>query len=284
MNKTFTRTALMAVFALLLFTGGCACKKVEQGYTGIKAHLYGGEKGGVEEVGPGRHWYNPVRTEVYEFPNFIQRIAWTQIPEDASPIDEAIRVMSKDQLEFIVDIGFMYRVSDSPGCSATIFRLYRKPIESITNGPIRDIIRKEVQDVFSQFNASDIYGDKRPVVVNKIDSLITRRLAQIKNDDGTACFETRDFALLKLLPPQTVIAAVEQKIKASQDAEKELEVLRAVRYRAQQDSVKAVQEARNNQMIRQSITPELIEWEKVRKWDGKLPQVAGSGGTIIDLK
>ena len=36
-------------------------------------------------------------------------------------------------------------------------------------------------------------------------------------------------------------------------------------------------------MIAESLTPELIENNKIAQWNGKLPTVSGSGSTIIDI-
>jgi hypothetical protein len=36
-------------------------------------------------------------------------------------------------------------------------------------------------------------------------------------------------------------------------------------------------------MIAESLTPELIENNKISQWDGKLPVVSGSGASIIDI-
>mgnify|MGYP003295619828 CR=1 FL=1 len=42
-------------------------------------------------------------------------------------------------------------------------------------------------------------------------------------------------------------------------------------------------EAAANRAIAESITPELIEYNKIHQWDGKLPQVSGSDGVILNL-
>ena len=42
-------------------------------------------------------------------------------------------------------------------------------------------------------------------------------------------------------------------------------------------------EAAANKAISESLTPRLVEYYKVQQWDGKLPQVSGSDGIIIDF-
>jgi regulator of protease activity HflC (stomatin/prohibitin superfamily) len=48
--------------------------------------------------------------------------------------------------------------------------------------------------------------------------------------------------------------------------------------------IEAESQAKANQMLNTSITPTVLEYKKLNKWNGKLPTVMGSSGTIIDLK
>ena len=41
--------------------------------------------------------------------------------------------------------------------------------------------------------------------------------------------------------------------------------------------------AEANELLKQSISPELIEMEKISKWDGSLPQITGNSTPIVDL-
>ena len=66
-----------------------------------------------------------------------------------------------------------------------------------------------------------------------------------------------------------IINAEQAKIKAEGQAE-------ATR-------IKAAAESEANKMIAESLTTELIEKEKIDKWDGTVPMVSGSGATIIDI-
>ena len=80
---------------------------------------------------------------------------------------------------------------------------------------------------------------------------------------------------------QAVQAQAEQtKIQAEAQAEQ-------ARIKAQGDAdaiqIKAEAEAAANKLIAESLTDELIENNKISRWDGTLPYVSGSGATIIDL-
>ena len=47
---------------------------------------------------------------------------------------------------------------------------------------------------------------------------------------------------------------------------------------------KAKAEAEANRIISNSLTPTLVEYEKIKQWNGILPQVQGSGASIVNLK
>ena len=78
-----------------------------------------------------------------------------------------------------------------------------------------------------------------------------------------------------------MIAAQQEKEKAAVQAEQK-------RIQAEGDAeatrIRSEAEANANREIAASLTPELIENNKIEKWSGNLPQVQGSGATIIDMK
>ena len=45
---------------------------------------------------------------------------------------------------------------------------------------------------------------------------------------------------------------------------------------------RAEAQADANKLLAESLTPEVVEYEKIQKWDGKLPAVVGSG-SILDV-
>ena len=69
----------------------------------------------------------------------------------------------------------------------------------------------------------------------------------------------------------------EQLIAAEADAKQKL-----VASKAEADSVRALAEAQAeaNRKLAQSVTNILIEYEKIEKWDGRLPAVSGSGTLV----
>ena len=79
--------------------------------------------------------------------------------------------------------------------------------------------------------------------------------------------------------------AIERKLIASQNALTAQNDLEKVKYEAEAEITKAKGIAEANRIMQESLTPLLIQRMYIEKWDGKMPQVSGSGVTpMIQVK
>ncbi len=79
----------------------------------------------------------------------------------------------------------------------------------------------------------------------------------------------------KQVAQQKLLKAETEKQTAITNAEAEAETIR----------IKAEAEAKANETLNASLTPNVLEYNKIEKWDGKLPQVTGGDtGTFINLE
>ncbi len=77
----------------------------------------------------------------------------------------------------------------------------------------------------------------------------------------------------KQVAQQQLLKAETEKQTAITNAEAEAEAIK----------IRAEGEAEANRVISQSLTDAVIENKKIEKWNGELPKVSGSAGTIIDF-
>jgi regulator of protease activity HflC (stomatin/prohibitin superfamily) len=88
--------------------------------------------------------------------------------------------------------------------------------------------------------------------------------------------------------------AINQKNVMQQQALTAQNELQKNTFQAQGDSIKAAgrakaitaeaeAQARANQLLAQSITPTLVQYEQMKKWNGQLPQVSGGAVPMIQL-
>ena len=120
-----------------------------------------------------------------------------------------------------------------------------------------------------------------------MQALLTERLA-------TYGILVRQFTLNELRAPTAVMEAINQKNVMQQQALTAENELQKNRYEAQGDSIKAAgramailaeaeAQARANRLLAQSITGTLVQYEYAKRWDGKMPQVAGGNAPLLSL-
>jgi len=76
--------------------------------------------------------------------------------------------------------------------------------------------------------------------------------------------------------------SIERKQIAEQDAITAQKKLEQIKFEAEQAIAKAKGEAESNRLKQITLTPMLIQWETVKKWDGVLPKVTG-GKSLINV-
>jgi regulator of protease activity HflC (stomatin/prohibitin superfamily) len=120
-----------------------------------------------------------------------------------------------------------------------------------------------------------------------VQGILTRRLSP----DG---FNVTQFTINETRVPQAVTEAINAKVAMIQEAQRaEQEVRKTQAVAAQQIAqaegeakarrLRADAEAYSNERIAKSLTPALVEYMKLTKWDGKLPQITGAATPMINL-
>ncbi|WP_448530341.1 SPFH domain-containing protein [Raineya sp.] len=274
----------VAVIVLIITIISSACKRIDAGHVGLVVKLYGSERG-VQDVteATGWVWYNPFTTQIYEFPTFVQNVVFTRDATEGSRSNEEFRVTTKDGLVVSFDVSMNYRVA--PNKAAEIFRKYRKPLEELDKTVMRNYMREAYNKVSGKYTAEQLYEnkiqfqneseaeikgflEKEGFVVEQVVLLNELRLPQGVVDNINAKINARQIALKK-----------EQEV-AQERAEAQKEVEKAKGY-AEAMRIRAEAEAEYNRKLAESISTNLIEYEKIKKWNGQTPQYVGAGGGII---
>ena len=80
------------------------------------------------------------------------------------------------------------------------------------------------------------------------------------------------------MPVEAKQTAQQQALKAEQD-------LARIEVEAQQKITQAQAEAESIRLIQEALakSPDYVDYVKWNKWDGKLPEVVGSDGVLVDV-
>lgn len=280
------KKTLLFVVALIGLLSITSCSKVPAGNIGIKFYLLGSSKGvDMEPLNPGRY-YIGWNEELYVFPTFTQNYVWTHSKDEGSPNDESFNFQDKEGLELKADIGITYHIK--PEKVPVIFQKYKRGIDEITDVFLRNMVRDALVTNSSKFDVEYIYGSGKTALMDSVTVDVRHECQPL------GIIVDKIYWIGKINVPKPVKAAIDMKIKATQIAQQRENELRETEAEAKKQiakaqgiaksiEIKATAEAQANKIVGQSITQNLIQYEKVKKWNGNLPQVSGASA-LINLK
>lgn len=252
--------------------------RVNPGEVGVIVNLFGSHKGVEEkELAVGYHFIKPWEN-LYKFPIFDQNHQWVG--------NESFSFQTSEGLTIQAGIGINFNLT--PSKIHQLFCKYRKGMEEITHSFIRNNIRDAINRASSRMKVEDLIGPKKEEFFTEIHKHISAELEPL----GFNVY--RIFLIGGFDVPETVMKALNLKIEATQRAQQRENELREAEAEAKKQVaiadgqaksqlIKAQSEAQANDLISKSVTAELIQWEGVRKWDGKLPETLAGQGTPFML-
>ncbi len=274
-SLTLATITFIPIFIAWLF----CFKMISPGYVGVVVDLLGDERGvEAKELHVGMHWIAPWRS-VYQFPIFEQNDTW-------EGEREGFNFQTSEGMAVSADIGITYHLRSTS--IPLIFQRYRRGMDEITHVFIRNYIRDAINKSASKTRIEDLYSGKE-FFFEDVEKHVREDLSPIGIE------LTRIYLIGRFHFPQTVISALNAKIEAMQRAQQRENELREAEAEAKKQIAKAEGQARcgilqaeseskANLLLSQSVTPELIQWQAVQKWDGKLPSVTGGATPFIQLK
>ena len=281
MNKRniFQAKVISISIGSVLFLGWLMCfKMISPGYVGVVIDLFGESKGvEAKELHVGAHWIAPWKS-VTQFPIFEQNETWEG--------NHCFNFQTSEGMAVSADVGITYHVK--PECIPVIFQRYRKGMDEITHVFIRNFIRDAINKTASKNKIEDLYSSGKEAFFDDVEAHVRADLDKIGIEIS------RIYLIGRFHFPQNVITALNAKIEAMQRAQQRENELREAEAEAKKQVakaegaakcaiLKAESEAKANLVLAQSITKELIEWQAVQTWDGKLPQVTGNCMPFIQL-
>lgn len=279
-----TKLTVFALFILICLTG---CHKVEPGYAGLKVSVSGSDRGDIEVLDPGRYMVSPT-VDYYDFPTFTV----TAVYED----EDAFVFQSSEGMKVEADIGVSYYFDEDQ--ITHLFTTYRLGADEIRDVVVKNAVRDSFNKVGSKYITDEIIGEKKETLIQEVYEDVAAKLAP----DGIIIRTVSWYNPPR--PPESINAALNAKVEANQnaikaenevaiseaEAEKEkikidteaYKVTAAAEAEAEAIKIRAQAEAEANRIIAQSLTPDLIEYNRIQRWDGANPKiVSGTNSAII---
>lgn len=272
--KRFARPVLsLGVIFILLGAVSAGIVQIDAGYIGVKK-LFGRVQPDV--LPSGLHLINPLM-DIIEVDTRTQNYTMSgQHDEGAQSGDDAIRALTADGLEIIIDLTVLYRVipGDAPRLIKEVGMDYRDKI-------VRPIGRTMIRDNAVYYDAVALYSTKRDEFQARISKSIDEQ------------FKKRGLLLENLLVrnitlPTSVKNAIEAKINAEQEAQKMQFVLQKERQEAERKRVEAQGISDYQRIINESLTEKQLQYEQIKAIkdlaaspNAKMIMMGGKGAPVI---
>lgn len=288
-----------AVFLALILIIGLACcvtclEQIPAGYVGVVYNMNGGVDG--EVLGQGWHLVAPTK-KVTEYSVGLEQSYLSSEDVGDSPDDESFNIPTSDGKTVRVNLEFSYRF-DEERVAETFVMFKGKSGEEIKNTFIKPKVMAWTQEVSARYPVTDIFGDKRTEINAQLDLYLrekfdaygiiidTVNFTDISVDDETAAAIQKKVTAQQELELANIEAET-AKIQAEKDKQvAQIQAEQAIieaEAEAQALLIAAEAEAEANRVVAASLTSELLEQLKYEQWDGKLPTVTGTDGTLIDI-
>ncbi|HEX8348681.1 MAG TPA: prohibitin family protein [Hymenobacter sp.] len=166
--------------------------------------------------------------------------------------DDAIRVLSSDGLEVVIDLTVLYRAvpEKTPQILSTIGENYQDAI-------VRPVTRTRIRDNAVYYEAVALYSTKR-------DEFQTRIFTTIEQDFRKRGLQLEQLLIRNIQLPQSVKRSIESKISAEQDAQKMQFVVQKERQEADRKRVEAQGIADYQKIINAELSDKLLQYETIK--------------------
>ena len=247
-------------------------------------------------MGQGLHFKMPWE-KVTTYPTSLNTAYLSADKHDGDKGDSSFTITSKDAKSLTASISYQYIFNEE--MVVNTFNQFKGMNARDIENEIRGMVKSAVNDVTNRYEATALMGGQR----EQINEDLKTRFNEVFGELGLI---VKSVNLIEVEPDTATQAMVQQKIDEQQkieiakleaervqiENEKKLAEAQAeaeqkkVKAEAEAEAIliKAGAEAEANELLKQSISQELIELEKVQKWNGELSQITGNSTPIIDLK
>lgn len=240
---------VVGIILIILGFVTSSIRQIDAGQVGVTS-LFGNV--GDRPLSSGLNFVNPL-SNVAEFDIKTQNYTMSASHDEGQKSgDDAIRVLTADGLEVVIDLTVLYRLvaADAPKIYSEIGADYMDKI-------VRPITRTRIRDNAVYYDAIALYSTRR-------DEFQTRIYKTIEAD-----FRKRGLLLEQLLIrnidlPTSVKKTIESKINAEQDAQKMQFVLQKEKQEAERKRVEAQGIADYQKIISTGLSDKQLQYEQIK--------------------
>jgi prohibitin 2 len=253
----------LALVAIAATTSLSACAIIEPGQRGVKVSL-----GQLDRnlLNSGMQIYNPATDRIVEY----------SVKQDTK--DGQADPLTADQQPISINYKVLYRIPEGQ-----VLTLYEK----YTGDPYERLVAPQVQEAFRQ-----VVSQYKADAATKNVNIIKNQVLALVRDNVKGLVEVTDIPITHVGLPEILQQAIAQKQVMEQQALQKSYELDKAKKEAEITVATATAQAKSIELQSQALqkSPTLIEYERVKKWDGVLPttmitsgNASGGFGTMIQL-
>lgn len=255
-----TRSVQMSIMVPIVCTLLSACAVVEPGEVAVKITMGKMNQGLLT---PGMQIYAPGIDNIVRYSTKQETVAGKAVP------------LTSDQQPITVEYKVLYSIPEGQ-----VLTLYEK----YNGDPFTKLVEPQIQEAFRQV-VSQYKADQATRSVN----IIKNQVLSMVKENVKGLVNVVDVPITHVDLPEILQNAIAQKQVMEQQALQKQYELDKARKEAEITIANAEALAKSIQLQSLALqkSPALIEYEKVKKWDGKLPVTVingSSGGTLFQLK
>jgi len=286
----------VGLIVVVTFLGCSMTKRVDAGHVGIRVKLAGNDRGVQDmEIKTGWVFFNPMFEQIVLFPTSVQNIVWTASAHEGNTHDESLTFSSAEGVNVNADIGLSFHID--PTLAPKLYARFRQnDMMALANGYMRNVVREAFNEVCSAMPVQEIYGPGKSKMLNEVQKRVHNALGK----DGVVIDQLTINGALRL--PENVAQAINRAMEATQNAIQSENRVRQVRAEADQavtqatggaeamrqkaqgeaDAllIRAHAEAKANEIIRLSVSPTVLQYRSLERWNGQLPVYTAGNGAL----
>ncbi|MEH6945386.1 prohibitin family protein [Bacillus sp. JJ722] len=263
MKKGKSRKVLGGIIVALVLVIGVAVtslfiEKIPNGYVGV---VYS-PNGGVQEKTLGQGWHLVgLFDKVTRYPVRMQTVNYKDI-----------QVATSDGKNVTIDFAYTYSIE--PDKVVDVFNKFGPiEVEQIEDSYLRTRLWDAGRKGIAKYSVIDTYGEKSSEAAVDVQKIFSE-------DIGKIGFVVDNLTLGVPKPDKSTQGAIDKRVEAAQELERKQIELNIAKAEAEKKRIEAQGIANYNEIIKKSISPQVIQNKWIEKWDGKMPKATGSNQLI----
>ncbi len=247
--KAFVIVRFVSIVLIVVGFFTACVVQIEAGEVGVKK-LFGQVNSDV--LNSGLHVVNPL-IDVVKFDTRTQNYTMSAVhDEGARNGDDAIKVLTADGLEVVIDLTVLFRVLPDQAP-----KMLKELGPDYVNVIVRPVSRTKIRDNAVYYDAVALYSTKR-------DEFQARIFKSIEEDFKKRGMFLEQLLIRNIALPSSVKTTIESKINAEQDAQKMQFVLQKEKQEAERKRVEAQGIADYHKIISTGLNDKQLQYETIK--------------------